>query len=96
MIAGLATHLDGRLDVKVELLVGLDKRVQALDVLELGVTVEQEGRVVGIGNVALVECLQVRREVSDALCVKELRNVLVFFFFPFFASIVIRRTLRMT
>lgn len=53
---------------------GFDEAVEAGDVLELGVGVEEEGCVVCVGDAARVEFLQVGDEVVDALRVEELQK----------------------
>jgi len=50
--------------------------VEALRVLQLGVAVEQQRGVVGVGNALLVECLKVRRQVADPLGIEELARTL--------------------
>ncbi len=52
-------HLDGCLEVKVQILVRLDKLVKLLHVLQLGVAVEQQRGVVLVRKFSLMQCLQV-------------------------------------
>lgn len=72
IIATLPAHGDCRIKIKLEVTRGLDKRFQLVDILELGIAVEEEGGMIGRRLSVLMELLQVLDEVVDALCVKEL------------------------
>lgn len=50
----------------------LNELLQLGAVLQLGVTVQQQGGVVCIGQGLSVQGLQVRRQIMDPLCIKEL------------------------
>ena len=52
----------------------LDELLQLRAVLELGVAIEQQGGVVGIGQGLPVQGLQVGRQVMDALGIEELAD----------------------
>lgn len=51
-----------------------DKLIKALDILELGVAVEQQCRMVGICKSTRVQLLKVRSQVVDTLSVQELSD----------------------
>ena len=78
-VARLATDADGGIEVERELILifaaptlGLDEAVQARDVFELGVRVEQQCRMVRVRKAQSVHFLKIGNEVVDALRVKEL------------------------
>eukprot|EP00053_Salpingoeca_punica_P016664 m.158285 g.158285 ORF g.158285 m.158285 type:complete len:577 (-) comp17016_c0_seq1:20-1750(-) len=73
-VARLPTDLDGGGKVKVEVLVRHDELVQLVHPLELGVAVQEQSGVVLVGQLALVQGLQVVGEVVDALRVEELAD----------------------
>ena len=87
-VAGLSAHSDRRVEIERQLGLGmgvwwgggggpcgrleLDETVESREILELGVRVEQEGRVVCVCHAHGMEFLQVRHEVVDALRVQKL------------------------
>jgi hypothetical protein len=70
-IACLPTHPDRSVQIEREFVrvsgisfrLGLDELVKAIHIFELGVGVEEEGGVVGVGDAEGVEFLEVRDEI---------------------------------
>lgn len=75
VIATLPAHGDRRVQVKLQVSGRLDKLLKLVDVLEFGITVQQQGRVVCRCSVVLVKLFQILNQVVDSLGVQELRKV---------------------
>eukprot|EP00041_Stephanoeca_diplocostata_P017412 m.349923 g.349923 ORF g.349923 m.349923 type:complete len:396 (-) comp20690_c0_seq3:1406-2593(-) len=73
-IPSVATDFDGRFEVEIEMFVRHDEFVQHLLVLQLGVAVEQQRRVVLVRQLLVVQRFQVRRKIVDALRIEKLAN----------------------
>lgn len=82
-VPSLPAHADGGIQIEWQLVslsvrrgpprLGLDEAVEPCDVFELRVRVQEERRVIGVGQSAVVQFLEVRDEVVDPLRVQELR-----------------------
>jgi hypothetical protein len=72
IITALPAHGDCGIKIKLEVTRGLDELFQLVDILELGIAVEEEGGVVSRRLSVLMELFQVLDEIVDALCVEEL------------------------
>lgn len=70
----LATHGNGGIEIKLEISRRLDKLFQFVNVLKLGIAVEEQGRVVGRGLATLMQLLQVLNQVVNSLGIEELRK----------------------
>jgi hypothetical protein len=73
-VSSLPTHGDGGVEVKLEVAGRLDELFELLDVFELGIAVQQEGRVICRRLSVFVELFEVLDKVVDALCVEELNS----------------------
>ena len=86
-VTRLAAHADRRVEVKWQLVLvqlaplctcaprlSLDETVKARNVFQFRVRIEEERRVVRIGDAKGVQLLQICNKVVDALCVQELRS----------------------
>lgn len=74
VVAGLAADLDGRGQIKVEMVVGVEETRQLALVLQLGVAVQQQRGVVFVGQVLHVQRLQVAGQVQHARRVEKRAN----------------------
>lgn len=72
IITALPTHGDCGIKIKLEVAGGLDELFQLVDILELGIAVEEEGGMVSRRLSVLMELFQVLNEVVNALRIEEL------------------------
>lgn len=55
MVASLSAHGDCCIEVELEIIGRLDEVLQFFNILELGITVEEKGRVIGSSLVMVVQ-----------------------------------------
>ena len=74
VVSSLAAHRNGCVQIKFEVIWGLDEFLQFVHVFELCVAIQQQCCVVGGGLVVVVQLFQVLDQVVYPLGVQELRE----------------------